>query len=254
MASIAGAAIEMALRENSDVGNETIPVVFFLDRGLERCQQMFADLNRHAVRPSKSIGVLYDHRDSMAIITRTVILKSLVFRGLVEMERSTLSLRASKLFTLSAMYLATRELVQGLDDADEKTLIRVARDYWEALAEVLQEWKLVAEHQIKAGEVRTNFIHSHGVVLHALGIIGNQLLRDHPKSWRRKLAKLKGVDWSRQNSAWEGRAIVGGRVAKSSQNVTLTVNWIKMKLDLPLSPEEERAERARERASGSASE
>src|SRR6185436_1808725 len=40
------AAIEMALKENPEIADETIAVVFFLDVGLERCQQMFADLNR----------------------------------------------------------------------------------------------------------------------------------------------------------------------------------------------------------------
>ena len=42
--------------------------MFFLDVGLRRCQQMFADLNRNAIRPSKSLGVLYDHRDDIAQI------------------------------------------------------------------------------------------------------------------------------------------------------------------------------------------
>ena len=54
------AAIETALRECPELGHETIAVVFFLDIGLERCQQMFADLNRYAIRPSTSIGILYD--------------------------------------------------------------------------------------------------------------------------------------------------------------------------------------------------
>src|SRR5215468_8576094 len=35
------AAIEMALREKPELGDESIAVVFFLDVGLRRCQQMF---------------------------------------------------------------------------------------------------------------------------------------------------------------------------------------------------------------------
>ena len=54
------AAIEAALRENPDLGDETIAVVFFLDVGLKRCQQMFADLNRYAIRPTTSLSILYD--------------------------------------------------------------------------------------------------------------------------------------------------------------------------------------------------
>ena len=46
------AAIKAALTTSPDLGDETIAVVFFIDRGLHRCQQMFADLNRHAVKPS----------------------------------------------------------------------------------------------------------------------------------------------------------------------------------------------------------
>jgi DNA sulfur modification protein DndB len=47
--------IEAAPRENPDLGDETIAVVFIMDVGLKRCQQMFADLNRYAVRPSTSL-------------------------------------------------------------------------------------------------------------------------------------------------------------------------------------------------------
>jgi len=55
------AAIEDAVRERPTMGDETISVVVFADRGLKRSQQMFADLNIHAVRPTKSIKLLYDH-------------------------------------------------------------------------------------------------------------------------------------------------------------------------------------------------
>lgn len=40
------AAIEEALKANSDVGFEQICVVLFIDKGLKRSQQMFADLNK----------------------------------------------------------------------------------------------------------------------------------------------------------------------------------------------------------------
>ncbi len=34
---------------------------------------MFADLNRYAIRPPRSIGVLYDHRDPMAEVATQVV-------------------------------------------------------------------------------------------------------------------------------------------------------------------------------------
>ena len=59
------AAIEEAIRERPLLGDETISVVVFADRGLKRSQQMFADLNIHAVRATKSIKLLYNHRDAL---------------------------------------------------------------------------------------------------------------------------------------------------------------------------------------------
>ncbi|MFF3623950.1 DNA sulfur modification protein DndB [Streptomyces sp. NPDC002467] len=239
------AAIELALKGNPDLGDETIAVVFFHDAGLSRSQQMFADLNRHAVRPARSIGVLYDHRDVNAQITRTLTERSAVFKGFVEMEKSTLSARSRKLFTLSALYYGNQSLLQGLDlKQDEAT--KLAQSFWEVINDTLAEWGMVRSKQLSAQEMRRDFIHSHGIALHALGRVGNSLLRGpvKPATWKKRLLPLKDVDWSRANIDWEGRAIVGGRVSKSHQNVTLTVNYLRKHLGLELSPEEQRVEDA----------
>ncbi|MFC5865028.1 DNA sulfur modification protein DndB [Acidicapsa dinghuensis] len=240
------AAIEMALRETPDLGDETIAVVLFLDIGLKRCQQMFADLNRYAVRPSRSIGVLYDHRDEPAELARLVVLSSPLFRDVVEMERSTLSMRSRKLFTLSAIYNATSSLVSGLDaNQGFEDKRRLASEYWDEVAKHFPEWTLVRERKISAGEVRQDYIHSHGIVLQALGKAGSALIRDSKVPWKPKLKALKKVNWARSNTKfWEGRAMLGGRVQKADQNVTLTTNLIKKFLGLTLSPEERRVEDA----------
>jgi DNA sulfur modification protein DndB len=241
------AAIEAALKENHDLAHESIAVVFFQDRGLERCQQMFADLNRHAIRPSKSIGVLYDHRDEPSEVARLVVLKSTLFREVVEMEKSTLSTGSRKLFTLSAIYSATKAFLQGSEEEDVEERASRAREYWEEVAKQFRDWSLVRERRITAGEIRKDFIHSHGVVLQALGRAGNALVKRYPKGWKRKLAPLSELDWSRNNPFWEGRALIGGRVSKSAQNVTLTTNAIKQELGLSLSAEETRLEEAYKR-------
>ena len=50
------AAIEQAIAESSELGHDHISVLFFIDEGLKRSQQMFADLNKNAVRPSDSLN------------------------------------------------------------------------------------------------------------------------------------------------------------------------------------------------------
>ncbi|WP_269857989.1 DNA sulfur modification protein DndB [Streptomyces sp. RPT161] len=242
------AAIELALKDNPDLGDETIAVVFFHDAGLARSQQMFADLNRHAVRPSRSIGVLYDHRDDLAGLTRLLALKSPVFKQHVEMASSTLSARSSKLFTLSALHSANQSLLQGLK-LKKKAAEEVAQVFWERIDTLVPEWQMVRNRAMTAADVRRDYIHSHGIALHALGRIGNTLLRESvdPQKWAPRLDPLSKVDWARSNPAWEGRAIIGGKVSKSHTQVTLTVNYLRHALGLPLSPEEQRAEDAYQR-------
>lgn len=243
------AAIEIALRENPELGDESIAVVFFLDQGLERCQQMFADLNRYAIRPSKSLSVLYDYRDDLAQLTKLVVLKSEFYRDVVEMEKSTLSLRSRKLFTLSALYGATGSLLSDLDVEDLASGAKMAVEYWEAVAKHFPEWRRVRDGEMTAGEVRRDFIHSHGIVLHALGVAGNSLLREGKTSWKPRLKALRQIDWRRTNSElWEGRALIGGKVSKNGQNVLLTTCIVKQCLKLELTPVEQQAEDACKRS------
>jgi DNA sulfur modification protein DndB len=249
------AAIEMALREKPELGDESIAVVFFLDVGLKRCQQMFADLNRYAIRPSRSLSILYDHRDETSQLAKALIAKSPVFRDVVELEKTALSARSRRLFTLSAIYHATEDLLRGLELEDPMEMAELALAFWEEVAKHMGEWERVRRGEVTAGEVRTDYIHTHGVVLQALARMGNVLIRKYPKQWQKKLSALSKIDWRRSNSnLWEGRALLGGRVSKSEQNVFLTANAIKHHLGLPLSPEEQRVEDAFKRGDNGAKE
>lgn len=239
------AAIIEALKQRPELEHETIAVVFFLDIGLERCQQMFADLNRYAIRPSRSLGLLYDHRNDKARLAKMVIMKSETFRDLVDMEKSSLAPRSRKLFTLSAFYNACADLVNGLATGNLQEDADLARTFWEETAKHFPMWWQVREGKLPSSEVREGFIHSHGIALQAIGKAGNALMRNYPDDWKKQLKALEKIDWSRNNAKlWEGRAIIGGKVSKSTTNVVLVTNVIKKALSLTLSDEEQRVETA----------
>jgi DNA sulfur modification protein DndB len=239
------AAIIEALEQKPTLAAETIAVVFFLDIGLARCQQMFADLNRYAIRPSRSLGLLYDHRNEKAKLAKLAIMKSDVFRDLVDMEKTSLAPRARKLFTLSAFFNASADLVHGIATGDVEKDAQLAREFWEEVAKHFPAWGQVREGKLAASEVREAFIYSHGIALQALGRAGNALLSDTQSQWKDRLANLRKIDWARSNSkVWEGRAMVGGIVSKVKANVILTGNVLKTVLNLPLTQEEQRLEAA----------
>jgi len=237
------AAIEEALQHNPDLGDETIAVVFFLDVGLKRCQQMFADLNRHAVRPTPSLGLLYDHRDADATVAKLVVERVPVFLALTEFERSTISNRSTRLFTLSGIHHATNALLNGLGVEHTEERAALAADFWNEVASHVPDWQAAKDRRVSSADLRRDFIHAHALGLAALARAGNTLLRGQPKVWRPVVRKLRTLDWSRDsNPDWEGRAMSAGRLSKRSVNVTLTGNAVKHHLGIELTPEEQQVE------------
>lgn len=239
------AAIEEALKEQPDLGDETISVVFFIDPGLRKSQQMFADLNKHAIRPSKSLGILYDHRDSLSTLTKEVVEQNNVFRNLTEMEKTTISNRSIKLFTLSGIYQGTLSLLgksEKSNDISKKERTTVI-DYWQYVCENMRDWKLASEKGISTFELRRDYIHSHALALHVIGKLGSALLSTPGRDYKKDLKKLNKIDWARKNSAlWEGRAMIAGKISKSHNCVILTTNLLKKKFNLDLSPDEKEVE------------
>src|SRR5262249_15029007 len=154
-----------------------------------------------------------------------------------ETEKTTISNRSIKLFTFSSIYQGTRALLNkpkaGLISPQEETL---AIEFWTEISKHVREWQLARERKVSAAELRRDFIHAHGIALHALGIAGAALLATEPKRWKDRLKALTKIDWSRSNTKmWEGRAMIGGRVSKAHTNVLLTAAALKRALDTPLS-------------------
>lgn len=239
------AAIEDALRECPDLGDETISVVFFVDVGLKHTQQMFADLNKHAVRPTRSIGILFDHRDPLSSLAVNLVDKVPVFRNLTDTEKTSISNRSTKLFTLSGIYQGTlcllRKAEKSSDIADDE--MQVALDFWATVTDNMPDWKLAATKDVSTFELRRDYVHAHALALHAIGRMGASLLSVPGRDFKKDLKKLGKIDWARKNSAlWEGRAMFNGKISKSHACVTLTTNYLKQVFDLSLSPEERQAE------------
>lgn len=237
------AAIEQALKENSELGYDNISVLFFIDEALGRSQQMFADLNKHAVRPSDSISTLYDFRDSLSDLARFLSKEVDVFSRMTEMEKSSISNRSSKLFTLSSIKNASKSLLRkGSKDLVTEGDKLLAAHFWTEVTQNMPDWINAKNKDIVTYELREQYIHAHGVMLQAMGNIGADLLSNFESSWKERLTQLSKIDWSRQNKDWEGRALVHGRVSKARTNVLLTGNYIKQHLNIPLNDIEDKLE------------
>jgi len=209
------AAIEEALKEKPELGNEMISVVFFGDKGLKRSQQMFADLNKNAVKPTKSLNLLYDHRDNFAqfIVQLANIVD--VFHGRVELEKTSISNRSTKFFTLNGIAEATRALLKTNAKKISEEEQKLTAEFWDEVAKNIHEWQLLIEKKITAGELRKEYVHAHTNMLIAIGITGNILISRFPNDWKQKLKGLQKIDWLRSGDVWEGKILIGGRMIKN---------------------------------------
>ena len=230
-------AIEEALKENPDLAHEMISVVFFEDKGLVRSQQMFSDLNKNAVKPTKSLSILYDHRDEFAKFIVAISSELEIFSGRVELEKTAISNRSIKFFTLNGIADATRKFlgIKGRKiSVDEQNKVK---EFWNEMTKNIPEWQLLVQKRVTASELRKECVHSHTNLLNALGIVGNVLQNEYPSDWKQKLASLQNIDWSRSNPEWEGKLLLRGRMLKTKLGIELAANTILKKCGIHLSDE-----------------
>lgn len=220
------AAIESAIREDSSLSNETISVVFFRDDGLARSQQMFTDLNKHAVKTSNSLSMLYDTRDSLAVATKNVIDAVEFFQKYTDKERDILGKNSSNLFTLNTIYKANQKVLHGTSCSDDDVAFLIR--YWTSVACNIVEWQEVMDKSLTKKSLREDYIITLSITISALGRLGRYFYDNPEVDMAAYLEKLKKVDWSRKNKAWVNKTIrENGKVLNSDEAINLTCDVIK---------------------------
>ncbi|MCP1110889.1 DNA sulfur modification protein DndB [Ohessyouella blattaphilus] len=235
------AAIQAALEENEELGTETISVVFYEDRGLSRSQQMFTDLNKHAVKTSNSIAELYDSRDELAVITREVISRVPFLNEYVDKEKDNLGKFSSSLFTLNTIYNTNKKMLSR--NSCEQRFKGFLLSFWEAVVEYMPPWREFRAKEISKRELREKYIATQAVILYALGRVGS-FLYDNPEfKIESYIPKITEIDWKRNADDWLLRVIrSNGRILNNADAILLANNYIKKKIGLPLCKEEKAAE------------
>lgn len=223
------AAIEVALKKNPSLKYEHISMVLYHDIGLKRSQQMFSDLNRFAIRPTQSLNILYDNRDTLSLIVKNVIESIPDFENLIDKEHTSIPNRAVSLFTLSALYRGTSSLLNGIKlTIDEQSSL--ARKFWQTVYNNMPEWKSVSSREIKSSVIRKNSLSPLSITIKSIGEIGNELLRSNEINMYQILERLSSIDWQKSNPAWHNGIIINGSVQLSRATQQLMITEIKKAL------------------------
>lgn len=236
------AAILAAMDEDSSLEKETISIVFFADEGLARSQQMFTDLNKHAVKTSNSLSTLYDARDEIAVATKTVIDSIPFFKRYTDKERDILGKNSSNLFTLNMIYKANKKIIHGEKcTADDEQFLM---DFWRLLSDNIIEWQEVLNKTLTKKALREHYIVALAITISAFGKLGRYFYDHRDENMEAYLSKLRSIDWLRTNEAWVGRTIrQNGKVLNSEEAISLTCSLIKKSIGISLTKEERQKEK-----------
>ncbi len=230
------AAILEALKQDPSLAEESISVVFFADKTLADRQKIFKDLNLYPKKADRSLGLTYDNSPS-ALLSKELIFSSPIFLKLIDLEKNSLSERSKKLLTHSAFNRATKTLFGKINADNYKQHVEVAFKYWSTVYNNMPDWQFVYEGKLSSADARKHSVNVHSVTLQALGIVGQELLKQ-PK-WEKILERLKKINWDRSNKQdWEGRCMHKGEMSNNSSRAKATAIRIKALLGMQLTEKE----------------
>lgn len=236
------AAIEAAIIEDESLKVETISVVIYRDQGLQSSQQMFTDLNKHAVTTSKSLNTLYESKERVAIITKNVVNSIEFLRKYTDKEKDNLSKFSSNIFTLNTFYTAHKRIVNiiGDDEESEETIC----NFWSSVVNNMREWNEMDRGELSKKRLREDYIITQGLIILALGRVCEFLCRNTDINMNNALKGLEKIDWLRNNEkCWMNRAIKpNGKINRNEQGIFMTYVQIKRLLNLPITDEEAKKE------------
>lgn len=236
------AAIIAAIGEKPKLGDETISVVFYADKGLLRSQQMFTDLNKHAVKTSNSLAELYDSRDLLAVSVRSVISKIMFFDEYVDKEKDILGKYSSSLFTLNTFYNASKKILKrGKCNAQFEMFLY---KYWTAISLHMIPWQELIRKELSKKDLREKYVATQAIIIHAFGRIGAYLWENKIEDIDAYINKIEEINWKRSSNEWRMRVTRNnGRIVNNENAIILASNYIKGFIGIPLSDDEIKVEK-----------
>ncbi len=228
-------SIELAIRARPDLAREHLTLILVPFHSVGRSQSLFSDLNRYAKGPSKSISILFTHRESLARLAKATAHAVPLLCDRVNMESTSLSSNSRHFITLSTLYEMTKVLLGDRsehDPSNEEELLAELTDIWQTLTKTIPEWQQVAENEEHPAYLRQRALNMHGVAQQAIALVTASARRQHANDWKRAIAGLSTVEWRIVNPVWQGVAVHGGRVNNTSTSIRQLAAALERQLDL----------------------
>jgi DNA sulfur modification protein DndB len=234
------AGIHRALGDKADLKDDTLSVVILCDPDLERCQQIFSDLNRTVQKTSASLDIAFDRRSPMNRLTNAVVDRVLLFKDKTDKERVSLSTRSKPFSTLSAVRAANVQLIGLLKDeniSEAELLQHVDRavEFWDLVTDIITPWRAIADGALDPALARQDYISSYAIILWALASAGRTAQGASP-DWRTSMQELAKLNWLKASEAWQGICMDEDEVVTRQPTRKATAELLRWKMGLGPEP------------------
>ena len=249
---------DKALDEDSSLAEDMISVVLFPYTDLKSSQQLFSDLNRTVKKTTKSLDILFDHRDAVNRVTQKLVEKVSVFIDRVNLEDAGIPAQSKDIFTLAGIYQATEPIIDAIHEAgllseelaqtdsqgntidNEDQYVDFLTDIWEFIATQFPEWGKVANGDSDIRDIRSKYLHWNSGVISAIGELVAAAMREKGQEWQGSVkAALSHADnrgWRRDESHWQGIITAGTQVLPRSAVKPQLKAYLKNLAGLSLTP------------------
>lgn len=203
--------------EDGQFTDESIGVVFFVRESLEEQRQLFSALNRYGQRPSTSLNKFFDYGDPDCDRARKIRDAIPMLRVLVDTKNTNPKRGSIKLVSFNALEEACSDLFRG-SSLPLSEQVKLGIEFWSILIDCFPQWKRVVQLELKADLIRKDYVNHLQITLQAICRVGSQLIE--LDGWQTTIAKLKDIDWTRENPEWQGVFIFSDRIRKEQRYIT----------------------------------
>lgn len=232
-----------AMKSDSSLAKEELPVVFLPYESADQVRQLFSDLNLNAKPISKTLALGYESRDPMALLAKAVAPRVSLFRDRLNLRTNSLPRSSANVITLNTLVQGCRDLVEGFagEDKNDQRAYLGPKNFDQAVAQVTAAWEDIIEpfsdhwdkvtaDEITPGELREEYLFPHGLGWRALASAAGELIAADPDNWAAKFARGVGAyNWARTAPEWEGNAVIHDRDKESNRvnNTDPGINQLK---------------------------
>lgn len=220
-------AIEKAIKEKSELRDDSVTVLVVQEDDIDRIHQDFADCAKNKPIPPALLAA-FDVSNLLSKLTRQISRDLVIFNGRIDKISKTLGKDPNYIFTMNQLRVGIAEFLFGSSrkqviesrsnqhKGEDKILLEKAKVFYMEFAKINDSWKLLLQPlsqtvNLDLYSLRQQKINFNTVGLQIISRVGHRIFfgKDFSDEERNKLIEaLASLDYRRTAPLWENSVVI----------------------------------------------